>query len=70
MKMSNKTYDALKWIALIVLPAVGTFYLVLSGIWGLPYGEQIAGTITAVETLLGSCMMISTKQYNKEIMGE
>ena len=70
MKMSNKTYDALKWIALIVLPAVGTFYLVLSGIWGLPYGEQIAGTITAVETLLGSCMMISTKQYNKTNLEE
>jgi len=70
MKMSNKTYDVLKWIALIALPAVGTFYLVLSGIWGLPYGEQIAGTFTAVETLLGSCLMISTKQYNKINMEE
>ena len=65
MKMSNKVYDVLKWIAMIVLPAIGAFYLAIAGIWGLPYGEQIAGTITAVETLLGSVLMISTMKYNK-----
>lgn len=65
MKMSNKVYDVLKWIALIVLPACGVFYLTIAGIWGLPYGEQIAGTVTAVETLLGAVLMISTSKYNK-----
>ena len=46
--MSNKTYDVLKWIAMYLLPAVGTLYFALAGIWNLPYGEQIVGTITAV----------------------
>lgn len=46
MKMTNKIYDVLKYIALIVLPAIGTLYFAVAGIWGLPYGEQIVGTIT------------------------
>ena len=47
--MSNKVYDVLKFIAMVVLPAIGTLYFALSSIWGLPYGEEIVGTITAVE---------------------
>ena len=66
MKMSNKTYDVLKKIALIWLPATATLYLTIAGIWGLPYGEQIAGTIAATETFLGIVLGISTAQYNKE----
>lgn len=65
MKMSNKTYDTLKWIAMYLLPALGTLYFALAGIWGLPFGEQIVGTITAVDTFLGVILGISTKQYNK-----
>ena len=65
--MSNKTYNILKWIALCVLPALATFYLVLSGIWGLPYGEQIGGTITAIETLLGAILGISSANYSKKL---
>lgn len=65
MKLSNKIYDVLKWIALIVLPALGTFYFALAGIWGFPYGEEIVGTIAAVETLLGAVLQISTAKYNK-----
>lgn len=65
MKMSNKAYDVLKWIALVALPAVGTFYFAISGIWGIPYGEQILGTIVAVETLLGALLGVSTAKYNK-----
>lgn len=65
MKLSNKTYNVLKWISVIVLPAMGTFYFALAGIWGLPYGEQIVGTIVAIETLLGTLLGISTVQYNK-----
>lgn len=65
MKMSNKIYDLLKWVALIVLPAVGTFYFTIAGIWGLPYGEQIMGTIAAIEVLLGAVLQISNAKYKK-----
>lgn len=65
MKLSNKVYDVLKWIAMYLLPAAGTLYFALAGIWGLPYGEQIVGTITAVDTFLGVLLGISTVQYKK-----
>ncbi len=63
--MSNKTYDVLKWIAMYLLPAVGTLYFALADIWNLPYGEQIVGTITAVDAFLGVILGISSAQYNK-----
>lgn len=63
--MSNKTYDILKYIAQIVLPAIGTLYFALSSIWNLPYGEQIVGTITAVDAFLGALLRVSTAIYNK-----
>ena len=65
MKMSNKVYDILKYIALIVLPALGTLYFALAKIWGFPYGEEIVGTITAVDAFLGALLGISTMQYKK-----
>lgn len=65
MKMDNRTYDILKWIAQILLPACGTLYFALAGIWGFPYGEQIVGTITVIDTFLGALLGISTAQYNK-----
>ena len=65
--MSNKVYDALKWIAMYLLPALGTLYFALAGIWGLPYGEQIVGTITAVDTFLGVILGTSASQYNKRV---
>ena len=65
MKLNNKTYDVLKWIAMYLLPAAGTLYFTLAGIRGLPYGEQVVGTITAVDTFLGIILGISTAQYNK-----
>ena len=65
--MSNKVYDVLKWIAMYLLPALGTLYFALSAIWGLPYGEQIVGTITAIDTFLGVILGISTTQYNKRV---
>lgn len=65
MKMSNKVYDVLKYIAQIVLPAVATLYFALSSIWGLPYGEQIVGTITAIDAFLGALLGISSMQYKK-----
>ena len=65
MKMNDKLYDALKWIAQILLPALGTLYFALAGIWGFPYAEPIVGTITAVDTFLGVLLGISAAQYNK-----
>ena len=65
MKISTKTYDVLKWIAMYLLPALGTLYFALAGIWGLPYGEAIVGTITAVDTFLGVILGISNVQYKK-----
>ena len=63
--LSDKTYSLLKWIALILLPALGTLYFALASIWGLPFGEQIVGTITAVDTFLGAILGISTNNYKK-----
>ena len=67
LKLTNKTYDILKYIAQYVLPACGTLYFALAGIWNLPYGEQIVGTITAIDTFLGVLLGISTNTYNKKI---
>ena len=64
--LSDKTYNILKWIALILLPAAGTLYFALAGIWGFPYGEQIVGTITAVDTFLGVILGVSTAQHNSK----
>ena len=61
--MSNKLYDVLKYIAQVVLPALGTLYFALAGIWGFPYGEQVVGTITAVDTFLGVVLRISSNNY-------
>lgn len=66
MKLDNKTYDFLKFLALKVLPALATLLLVLTNIWGIPYGEAIAATITAVDTFLGTLLGISAKEYAKE----
>ena len=65
--MSNKFYDVLKWTAMIALPALGTLYFALAGIWGFPYAEQVVGTITAVDTFLGVVLGISTANYNKTL---
>lgn len=66
MKLSNETYDLLRWIADMVLPALGTLYFALAGIWNFPYGEQIVGTITAIVAFLDVVLGISKKNYLKE----
>lgn len=66
MTMSNKVYDKLKFVAQVVLPALATLYLTIAGIWGLPYGEQISGTIIAIDTFLGAYLHVSTKNYTAE----
>lgn len=66
MKLNNKVYDILKWISLLLLPALGTLYFALSSIWGLPYGEQVVGTITAIDTFLGAILGLSNASYKGE----
>ena len=63
--MSNKMYDVLKWIAQILLPAAATLYFALSQIWGLPYGEEIVGTISAFDAFLGALLGISSLSYKR-----
>jgi hypothetical protein len=65
MLLSNKVYDTLKWIAQYLLPATGTLYFALAAIWGLPYGEQIVGTISALTIFLGVILGISSITYIK-----
>ena len=70
MVLKNSEYDVLKWIAQYFLPAAGTLYFALASIWGLPYGEQVVGTITAIDTFLGAILGLSTINYNKKNAGE
>lgn len=67
MVLKNSVYDALKYVAQILIPAVATLYFSVSQIWGLPYGEQIVGTLTAVDAFLGVCLGISSDNYHKSI---
>lgn len=64
-KMSNKTYDILVYIAQIVIPAIATLYFALAKIWGLPYGEEIVGTLSAIDIFLGTILKISNNEYKK-----
>lgn len=65
MKLTNKAYDVLKWISMIVIPALATAYVGLAAIWGWPYADEVAKTATVVCTLLGALLGISTAQYYK-----
>lgn len=63
MYLNNKVYDILKWIALVVLPATGTFYFALSKVWPLPYGEEIVATLSAITTFIGAILQVSSSNY-------
>ena len=63
--LNNKVYDALKWICLIVLPALAALYSALAGAWGWPHTKEVVVTITAIEAFLGALLGLSTAQYNK-----
>ncbi len=65
MKISNRTYDVLKWIAQILLPALATLYFGIAQIWSLPYAEAVIGTISVIDAFLGALLGISTYNYNK-----
>ena len=60
---SNRVYDQLKFVAVILLPALGALYFGLAGIWGLPSAEEVVGTIVVIDTFLGVVLQISTNQY-------
>ena len=66
MRMSNKTYDFLKWVAMFFLPALALLVQSVFAIWGIPYGEQISATIVAINAFLGACLGISNLNYKKE----
>lgn len=61
--LGDRTYENVKWVVTIVLPALATLYFALSGIWGLPHAEQVVGTIAAITTFLGILLGISTYNY-------
>lgn len=65
MKLPDKVYDVLKWIVMIVIPALATAYVGLAAIWGFPYADEVAKTAAVICTLLGALLGISTAQYNK-----
>ena len=67
MKMSNKVYDILKWVALIALDAVGLFYSTLADIWNLPYGDAVLKTSAALAVLIGTLIGISNAQYKRTL---
>lgn len=66
MKLNDKTYDTLKWVAQIVIPSLGTLYFGLASIWGLPYGEQVVGTLTVIDAFLGALLGVSTSSFHKD----
>ena len=66
MKISDKTYQILKWVAIIVMPALATFCVAMGEIWGIPYTTQIASTLTALATFLGALLGIASAQYNSD----
>ena len=66
MKLPDKLYDILKWVTMIVLPALATAYVGLAAIWGWPFADEVAKTTAVICTLLGALLGISTAQYNKD----
>ena len=63
--MPNNVYDFLKWAVLIAIPAFGTFYSIMAGVWHLPYANEVGTTCLAVATLLGALIGVATRNYNK-----
>lgn len=66
MKLNDRVYDVLKWLVIIVFPALTTAYVGLAGIWNWPYATEVAKTGAVVCTLLGAMIGVSTAEYNKQ----
>ena len=65
MIIPSKVYDCLKWVCMIVLPAIATLWFTLGKVWGFPYLGEIEATIVAIDTFLGAILGVSTIQYNR-----
>lgn len=68
--MSNELYDRIKFIALILLPALGTLYYAIAAIWGLPYAEEVVATVTAIDTFLGALVKYHSDKFYAEMLDE
>lgn len=66
MKLTNKWYDILKWIAILFLPALATFIEVVFAVWKLPYAHEISTTITACAVFLGAILGLSSLKYKND----
>ena len=66
MKINDKLYDVLKWVVMIVLPALSTAYVGLAAVWGWPLADEVAKSCSVVCVLLGALLGISTAEYNKQ----
>lgn len=66
MKLSNRLFDVLKWVAILFLPALAILIRTVFAIWEIPYGEEISSTIIALQVFLGAILGVSTLNYNKE----
>ena len=67
--MTDKTYNILKYCALVAIPAIGTFYTTVASLWGWSYITEVSGTILAIDTLLGAFIGISSARYQPEMDG-
>ena len=70
MKLNDKVYDILKWIVMIVLPAIATLYSALASVWGWPYSQEVVTTLAAVTTFLGALLGISAMEYYHDASGK
>lgn len=64
--MSNKTFNLIRLLCELGLPALGTLYLTISGIWGLPFGDEVSQTVIALTTCLGVFINIVRKVYEND----
>ena len=67
MKLSNRMYDFLKWLALTAIPGLEIFWLTIGKVWGLPYVTEIGTTIAAVGLLIATLIGVSTVQYRRNL---
>ena len=63
--MSNKTYDTIKILALLILP-IGALIATVGSIWGIPYGEQIQQTCIALDTFAGVIVTIAKAKWDEQ----
>ena len=66
MKLSNKTYDILKWVALVALPALQVFWLTVGKVWGFPYLTEVGATIGATGLFIAALLGLSNREYNAQ----